>query len=204
VGGWVDNYYDIGPAAYSFVKIVDLSRPTYRDVILTPANIVELFSTTRNVTDIVYVDNLVAVNGPRYEQVASQTKLPSYKLSYVTENQGRFEINPTGDQLQVMAPPPQLQQSGTVQPKIEKTLGQAQVDRGWQEIDRKKTAQLKQAMEQQAPVPTNLPPKPTPPRPVMAKTQNQPTPNAQNQPAEKGPPATNQRPTLRLRSQRHS
>lgn len=44
VGGWVDNYYDIGPAAYSFVKIVDLSRPTYRDVILTPENNVELFS----------------------------------------------------------------------------------------------------------------------------------------------------------------
>jgi hypothetical protein len=41
VGGWVDNYYDIGPAAYLFVKIGDLSRPTYRDVILRPANNVE-------------------------------------------------------------------------------------------------------------------------------------------------------------------
>ena len=27
VGGWVDNYYGIGPEAYSFVKIGDLSRP---------------------------------------------------------------------------------------------------------------------------------------------------------------------------------
>ena len=138
VGGWIDNYYSIGPAAYLFVKVADLSRPTYRDVILTPANNVQLFSTTRNVTDIVYGDNLVAVNGPRYEQVASQAKIPSYKLSYVTENQGRFGINPTGNQLQVMAPPPQLQQSGTVQPKIEKTLGQAQVERGWQRSTRKK------------------------------------------------------------------
>jgi hypothetical protein len=195
VGGWVDNYYDIGPAAYSFVKIVDLSRPTYRDVILTPENNVELFSSTRNVTDIVYSDNAVAVNGPHYEQVASQVKIPSYKLNYVTANEGRFGINTRGDQLQVMAPPLQLQQSGTVEPKIEKTLGQAQVERGWQEIDQQKVAQLKQKMQRQAPVPASLPPKPTPPRPVMAKAQNQPTPNAQNQQtpnAPSRPPANTQ------------
>src|SRR5215469_11148181 len=173
VGGWVDNYYDIGPAAYSFVKIVDLSRPTYRDVILTPANDVELFSRTRNVTDIAYGGNVVAVNGPRYQQVASQVKIPSYKLSYVTENAGRFGINPKGGQLEVMAPPPKLQHSATVQPKIEKALGQTQVERGWQLVDQEKTAQLKQTMDHQTPVPADLPPKPLPA-------------NAQNQPAEKG------------------
>ncbi len=178
VGAWVDNYYDIGPAAYSFVKIEDLSRPTYRDVILTPANNVEFFYRTKNVTDIVYGGNLVAVNGPRYEQVMSQVKIPSYQLDYVIGNEGRFGINPKGNELQVMAPPSKLQQSATVQPKIEKTLGQTQVERGWQEIDQEKTAQLKQTMERQAPVPADLPPKPTPAKPVMA--------NSQNQPAEKG------------------
>jgi hypothetical protein len=178
VGGWVDNYYDIGPAAYSFVKIGDLSRPTYRDVILTPANNVELFSRTKNVTDIVYGGNVVAVNGPRYEQVMSQVKIPSYQLDYVIGNEGRFGINPKGKELQVVAPPSKLQQSATVQPKIEKTLGQTQVERGWQEIDQEKTAQLKQTMERQAPVPADLPPKPIPPKPA--------TTNSQNQPAEKG------------------
>jgi hypothetical protein len=166
-------------------EVADLSRPTYRDVILTPTNNVQLFSTARNVTDIVYGDNLVDVNGPRYEQVASQAKIPSYKLSYVTENQGRFGINPTGNQLQVMAPPPQLQQSGTVQPKIEKTLGQAEVERGWQEIDPQKAAQFKQTMQRQAPVPAELPPKPTPPRPAMAKARSgaqQASPVPQEQP----------------------
>jgi len=173
VGGWVDNYYDIGPTAYSFVKIGDLSRPTYRNVILAPANNVEFFSRTRNVTDIAYDGNVVAVNGPRYQQVASQVKIPSYQLSYVTENAGRFGINPKGGQLEVMAPPPKLQHSATVQPKIEKTLGQTQVERGWQQVDQEKTVQLKQTMEHQTPVPADLPPKPLPA-------------NAQNQPAEKG------------------
>jgi hypothetical protein len=59
VGDWVDNYYDIGPAAYLFVKIGDLSRPNYRDVILRPANNVEFFSRTKNVTDIVYGGDVV-------------------------------------------------------------------------------------------------------------------------------------------------
>jgi hypothetical protein len=52
------------------------------------------------------------------------------------------------------------------------------VERGWQQVDQEKTAQLKQTMQQQAPVPADLPPKPTSAQPVMA--------NSQNQPAEKG------------------
>jgi hypothetical protein len=92
---------------------------------------------------------------------------------YVTGNEGRFGINPKGNELQVMAPPSKLQQSATIKPKIEKTLGQTQVERGWQEIDQEKTAQLKQTMERQAPVPADLPPKPA-------------TMNSQNQPVEKG------------------
>jgi hypothetical protein len=192
VGGWVDNYYDVGPAAYSFVKIGDLSRPTYRDVILTPANNVELFSRTKNVTDIVYGGNIVAVNGPRYEQLASQVKIPSYKLSYVTANEGRFGINPRGDQLEVMAPPPKLQNSATVQPKIEKALGQTQVERGWQQIDQEKTAQLKQTMEQQAPVPAGLPPKPTPAQPATANSQNQLPEKGRQQQTSGNPPSGSQ------------
>jgi hypothetical protein len=187
VGGWVDNYYGIGPEAYSFVKIGDLSRPTYRDVMLTPADNVELFSRTRNVTDIVYGSNVVAVNGPRYEQVAPQVKIPSYKLSYVTGNEGRYGINTRGNQLQVTGPPSKLQQSATEQPKIEKALSQTQVERGWQEIDQQKTAQLKQTMQRQAPVPADLPPQPTPPTPVMAKAQNQAPPNPPNQPLPNAP-----------------
>jgi uncharacterized protein DUF6600 len=189
IEGWVDNYYDIGPAAYLFVKIGDLSRPSYRDVVLPPANNVELFTKTRNVTDIVYGNDVVAVNGPRYEEITSQAKIPSYKLNYVTGNDGRFGINTRGDQLEVMAPAPKLQTSATVQPKVEKTLGKAQVDRGWQEIDKQKEAQLKQAIQQQAPIPANLPPKPAAPRPASAEPQNRPAQTSRQQPSSNNPPA---------------
>jgi hypothetical protein len=184
IEGWVDNYYDIGPAAYLFVKIGDLSRPSYRDVIVPPANNVEFFTRTKNVTDIVYGNDLVAVNGPRYEQIASQAKIPSYKLNYVTGNEGRFGINTKGDQLEVMAPSARLQTSASVQPKVEKTLGQAQMDRGWQEVDKQKAAQLKQAIEQQAPVPASVPPKA-----AASKSQNQPAQTGRQQPSTSNPPA---------------
>jgi hypothetical protein len=36
VEGWVDNYYDIGPATYIFLKAIELVRPSYRQAILPP------------------------------------------------------------------------------------------------------------------------------------------------------------------------
>jgi hypothetical protein len=189
IEGWVDNYYDIGPTAYSFVKVSDLSRPSYRDALLPPESNVEFFTKTRNVTQIVYNNDIVAVNGPRYEQIASQAKIPSYKLHYVTGNEGRFGTNTKGDQLEVIAPAAKLQTTASVQPKVEKTLAQAQVDRGWQEIDKQKAAQLKQAIQQQAPVPANLPPKPAAAKPAIANPQNQPAQTSQQQPAAGNPPA---------------
>jgi hypothetical protein len=200
VEGWVDSYYDIGPAAYFFVKTADLSQPSYRDVILLPERNVEFFTQTKNVTDIVYDGDVVAVHGPRYEQVASQAKIPSYKLSYVAENEGRFGINTRGDQLEVMAPSAKLQRNASIQPQVEKTLGQAQLDRGWQEIDKQKAAQLKQTIEQQAPVPANLPPKPAPPKPVMANSQNQPAQTGRRQEPSGNPPASEASPQNQARS----
>jgi hypothetical protein len=181
VGEWVDNYYDIGPAAYLFVKISDLSRPSYREVVLPPSKDTEFFSETRNVTNIAFDSDIVAVNGPRYEQIESEAKIPSYKLSYVTGNQGRFGIDAKGDQLEVMAPPATLQRNASSQPKIEKTLGQAQVDHGWQEVNKEKAAQLRQAAAQQAPVPANLPAKPVPPNSAVSSTENQPAQTANEQ-----------------------
>src|SRR5262249_51791975 len=94
-------------------------------------------------------------------------------LSYVTENAGRFGINPKGGQLEEMAPPPKLKHSATVKPKIKKTLGQTQVERGGQKIDQEKTVKLKQTMGNKKPCPPALPPKPLPA-------------NAKKQPAERG------------------
>ena len=189
IEGWVDNYYGIGPAAYIFLRTADLARPTYRGVIMPPRQNVEFFTETTNVTNIVYQNNAVIVEGPRYEQIASRVNLPRYKLNYVTENQGRFGINTRGNQLQVVAPPPVLQRSASVPPKIERQLAQAPVYHGWQGVNPATAAQLKQAMEKQAPIPANLPPNPpTPKRVAVSGTPNQPPRPADQQPARANPP----------------
>jgi hypothetical protein len=178
VGGWVDNYYDIGPAAYLFVKTGDLSRPTYRDVIVQPSQDTEFYARSKNVTSISFGGDIVTVNGPRYERIASQTKIPTYKLNYVNESDGRFGIKTAGNELNVAAPAANLQRTASTQPKIEKTLAQAQVDDGWQKVNKEQAAQLKKTAEQQAPVPANLPAKPAPPKPIAGNnTQGQQTEN---------------------------
>lgn len=188
VEGWVDNYYDIGPSAYVFVTTSDLARPTYRDVIAPSDQNVEFLAQTKNVTSIAYGKNGVTVNGPAYEQLASQTHIPQYKLHYVTQTQGRFGISTRANELQVVAPPATLQRHATMQPKVEEQLAKADLDHGWQQIDQAKATQLKQTMEKQAPVPGNLPQKPAAPKPVMGGTQSQPTQNTkERQPAGNAP-----------------
>jgi hypothetical protein len=182
IGAWVDSYYDIGPKAYVFVRTSDLGRETYRDVAIQPAQNVEFFTQTRNVTNIAFGGNGVIVNGPDYNRIASRAKVAQYKLNYVTDNQGRFGTNLAGNQLQVTAPAAKLQPNATVQPKVERQFAQAPVDRGWAGIDQSKAAQLKQSIQQQAPPPSSLPPKAAP-KPATAGAQNQPD-QGQQQPTQ--------------------
>ena len=170
------------------MKLSDLWRHTYRDVVLPPSQDAEFFSQTRNVTNIAFDGDIVAVRGPRFERIESQVKIPSYKLNYVTENQGRFAISTKGDQLEVMAPSATLQRNASTQPKVEKTLSQAQVDRGWQEVNKDKAAQLKQAAAQQAPVPSSLPRRPAPAKPMVANSKNQPAQTGVEQKLPGAPP----------------
>ena len=181
IGAWVDSYYDVGPEAYVFVRTSDLGRETYRDVAIQPAQNVEFFTQTRNVTNIAFGGNGVVVNGPDYNRIASRAKIAQYKLNYVTDNQGHFGTNLAGNQLQVTAPAMKLQPIATIQPKVERRLAQANVDHGWAGIDQSKAAQLKQSIQQQAPPPPSLPPKAAP-KPVTPGTQNQ-SAQGQQQPA---------------------
>jgi hypothetical protein len=192
IGGWVDSYYDIGPEAYVFVQTSDLGRETYRDVAIQPAQNVQFITQTRNVTNVAFAGNGVVVNGPDYNRIASRAKIAQYKLNYVTENQGRFGTQVSGNQLQVMAPAMKLQRNASAQPKVERQLAQAAVDHGWAGIDQSKAAQLKQAIKQQAPPPASLPQKAAP-KPVTAGGQNQPaqgtTGQGSQQPAQGAQPA---------------
>ena len=174
VEGWVDNYYDIGPAAYVFLKAVDLVRPTYRQAILPPQQNLTIIDHTRNVTNITYNNNVVTNYGPEYQQLAQLTnnRLERYQINYQQQARpdAKFRTVVTGNQLEVDAPAPQLQRQATAAPKDARQLQNTEVERGWQNIDPGKQQQLKLAFQQNAPpAPKSLPPQPPlPPKPVIA------------------------------------
>jgi uncharacterized protein DUF6600 len=192
IEGWADNYYNIGPGSYVFVKTTDLANQSYRGFIVSSQDDLNIISRTNNVTNIYYGQAGMVDNGPDYDRLVqdSNVRIDRYKLNYVQQNnpETRFSETTRGDQLQVVAPAAHLQRAATVQPKIAGNIANTQVDRGWQNIDEAGAKQLKQTWEKQAPVPASLPAKPTPPKPLFARTAGQ-NPAASQPPAtEKGEP----------------
>jgi Family of unknown function (DUF6600) len=180
---WCDNYYDIGPAAFAFIRIGDFGRPSYRDSYLPQQQTFGFFNRTTNITNITYNNNVVINNGPQYQRVSQLVQqqggqpLPSYKINYAAQNQANaaFKTTAQGNQLNVLAPPQALKPTATVQPQITKDLGKTQVDRGWKNVPEAQAKGLRQQYAQQAPVPQNLPAKPVlPPKPqIQAATKGE-------------------------------
>jgi hypothetical protein len=193
---WCDTYYDIGPAAFAFIRIGDFGRPSYRESYLPQQQNLGFFNRTTNITNITYNNNVINNYGPEYQRVSQAVQqqggqqLPSYKINYAAQNQANaaFKTSAQGNQLNVLAPPQTLKPTATVKPQVAKELGKTQVDRGWRNVPDTQAKQLRQQYVQQTPVPQSLPAKPAPP----AKPQIQAAPKAElhppNEPA-KGPPA---------------
>jgi hypothetical protein len=177
IEGWTDNYYNIGPASYVFLKTTDLANRSYRSFIVSSQENVDVISRTKNVTNIFYDKTGVIDNGPDYDRLTqdSNVKIDRYKLNFVQQNNPgtQFGASTHGNQLQFVAPGSRLQRAATVQPKIAGNIAKTQVDRGWQDIDQTRANQLRQTWETQAPVPPGLPANPAPPKPLFARMTGQ-------------------------------
>jgi hypothetical protein len=173
VEAWVDNYYDIGPAAYVFLRAVDLARSSYRGTILPSPQSLTIIAQTRNVTNITCHNNVVNAFGPQYQQMAQLTnyRLGRYQINYQqqTQSNANFKTVIAGNQLQVISPPAYLQNTATIEPQNPRQIQQTQVERGWQNIDPDKARQIKRVFQQGAPpIPKALPPQPAaPPKAVF-------------------------------------
>jgi cell division protein FtsB len=203
IESWADTYYNIGPTAYVFVKTTDLANKSYRDLIISPDDNLDIISRTKNVTNIYYGSAGIVANGPDYSQLVqrSNVKIDRYRLNFVQQGnpQAQFSARARGDQLEVVAPAPRLQRTASVEPKIAGDITKAQVDRGWQNIDEARARQLKQAWARQAPVPASLPAKPEAPKPLFARAagQNQDEsqqPQTENRERPSAPQRSNQTP----------
>jgi hypothetical protein len=180
---WADTYYDIGPAAYAFIRIVDFARPSYTQYSVPPQESLGFYNRTTNITNITYNNNVIVSNGPQFDRVSQLVHqqggqpLPTYRINYAAQTQANaaFKTSAQGNQLNVLAPPPRLRASATVKPQVARELGRTQVDRGWKNVPEAQAKTIRQQSAQLAPPPQNLPAKPAlPPKPqVQAVTKGE-------------------------------
>ena len=162
IGGWCDNYYGIGPAAYCFIHFGDWFRPNYYHYCAPGGQNFAIIQRTVNVTNVYRTNNFFVNNGPQSAIVSQRAGAPitRYNINYIAQNNGHYRTAVQGNQLNVVAPAQVLKASASGQPTVARTLGNAQVDKGWQGVPPSQATALKQQFATQHAVPANLPSNP--------------------------------------------
>ncbi len=155
VGEWVDDHYGIGPDAYVFCKMVDLSAQLLSAVLVRPDQNVSILKSTTNVTNIVNNNNAIFVGGPSVTNVNSAiaanggTPVPTVKGVTRTPAGGATPTTSSG-LMAVRGPAINPRGSHAIQPKIAKRVNSPVIDKGWNGIkDPMIKKSTKQAIAQQ-------------------------------------------------------
>jgi probable HAF family extracellular repeat protein len=194
ISSWSDSYYGIGPAAYAFINFSHWREPSYARFIERPERNVQIIRETRNVTNIVTNNNVINNFGPQAQMVARRTNhnIPQVKLAFNRAADPRAHYGQTrqGNQLNVIAPPANLNPQARQAPSVQNRIENPQVERGWRGVKTQDAENLKKTIADQNPTPNNLP-KPAPlvrPR-IGGERQGAATPGAAAAPVLPGSPA---------------
>ena len=166
---WVDSYYDIGPASYSFVETRNLGAPRLATVIVEPQRNVTIINETRNITKITYVNDVIVNEGPEYEVVSRVSAQPIRRLRLErrvdlgtdirTVRTEQFRPAVEGDSLRVMAP--MLQAGGGAPKRLGKKVANVQINRGWKNAGPPaQVEKLRAKVKAEGKPPADLPPQP--------------------------------------------
>jgi probable HAF family extracellular repeat protein len=165
ISSWSDSYYDVGPAAYTFIRYSHWSAPSYARYVEPPAQNVQIVSQTKNVTNIVNNNTVINNYGPAVQTVSAKTKqnIQEVKLAVnsVTGPNANYGQTLKGNQLNVVAPPPVLRPAAKQTPPVQTRLAHPAVEKGWQGVKPAEAAKLKKTIAEQNPPPKDLP-KPMP------------------------------------------
>jgi hypothetical protein len=146
---WVDDYCDIGPAYYTFCPVVEFGAPVIRPVCVPRWNVVNIFATTVNITNISFnfYRNLPFCGGPNFAFISSHCRrpVPALKLvqnTTIINNNTTIINNRTGfrgqrstvagNTLNVFAPKI-IKNAGNLikPPQVSKVVAKDKVHRGW-------------------------------------------------------------------------
>jgi probable HAF family extracellular repeat protein len=161
VSGWADNYYGIGPAAYTFINFKSWSQPSYVRYIAPPNENVQIIRQTTNITNIRVQNTVINNFGPRVETVQQSLnqKIVPTKIVFNPNRQAGYGANIRGSELQVVAPAEKLRAVSSVQPQVKTRLAKAEVDNGWKNVNPAEQAELRKKFAEQNPPPKEQPPK---------------------------------------------
>ncbi|HEY2103255.1 MAG TPA: DUF6600 domain-containing protein [Chthoniobacterales bacterium] len=163
IHNWSDSYYDVGPDQYVFVRAQQLGEQRMERAILPEQQNATIVNQTTNVTKITYANSRILNEGPSYDELKAQSRIPIQRLRL--ERQAGIQANEErpivrGEVVQfpapVIAPARGMQRPRTVK----QTIAQASVDLGWGAIDNTREAeQLRAKIKAEATPPTDAPPK---------------------------------------------
>ncbi len=166
---WVDDYYDIGPAAYRFVEIRNLGAPRLRTVFVDQGENINIIQHTTNITHITYQDNVVFNGGIGYDQVSRFSAEPIRRLRLERRDQfdgdprhsseDHFRARIEGGALSVMALP--FMHSSAPPRKLGDHIGHAEINHGWRNAGpAAEVASIRAKFKSEAKIPASLPPQP--------------------------------------------
>ncbi len=134
----VEDYYDIGPGLYVFLRIADFGERSYRDRCVEPERNVQIVNQTVNVTKVTYqtVQNKVTVvnNGPELAFIDRASRVPVQRATVqrmpgASSKQGRIE----GNIMQLAAPVLNAFKPTTKPKSVKGEVKSGELDRGWRE-----------------------------------------------------------------------
>jgi hypothetical protein len=153
----VDNYYDIGPAAYAFLPFEEFGGPTYLGKIEEPSHNVTVVNQTVNITKITYrnVQNKTVVHndGPSLDLINRRSKTPVRTLKLERNERpapARTTLVAERDSDLLRLPAPHIRPASKADRpprQVKEHARREEVNRGWEGAD---PENIKRAKEHQA------------------------------------------------------
>jgi hypothetical protein len=199
IHNWADNYYDLGPEQYAFVPTNDFGEQRIERAIVPIERNVTIVNQTTNVTNITYNNTTIINEGPNYDELLQRTRQPIQRLRL--ERRARFaNENPQtilrGEVIEMSAPAIAPARPADRPRAVKEKLGQAVVDRAWDQVRDKKAAETARAkMKAEATPPSGAP---ALPNVVRGQPQQTPVPAQSATPVRNLPqrPKVNPRPSI--------
>jgi hypothetical protein len=165
IHNWADNYYDIGPEQYAFVRSNEFGQQRVDRAVLPTARNVVIVNETTNVTNITYNNTTIVNQGPSYDELSRRGARPIERLRLERQVNVNINLNDSrpvvrGDVVQMNAPV--ILRARTVErPRLVKeNIAQVVVEHGWDGIaDQQAADKARQKMKSEATPPPNAPPK---------------------------------------------